>query len=87
MSTRLLSLRSMPGSLDPDSPPSDSSSSSDESNVRFLALEPESDHASDSDGTKRSKRAARRKYRAQLNLLKYQQGFLKLEPPLVRVFA
>ncbi|KAG0707133.1 hypothetical protein DFH29DRAFT_995447 [Suillus ampliporus] len=47
----------------------------------FLAIEPESDHDSDSAETKRNKRMARREYRAKLNLLKYQQSFIKNEPP------
>ncbi|OJA13244.1 hypothetical protein AZE42_10318 [Rhizopogon vesiculosus] len=47
----------------------------------FLAHEPESDHESDSAETKRAKRLARREYRAKLNLLKYQQSFIKNEPP------
>ncbi|KIK32092.1 hypothetical protein CY34DRAFT_102246, partial [Suillus luteus UH-Slu-Lm8-n1] len=49
--------------------------------VDFLALEPESDHESDSADVKRSKRLARREYRAKLNLLKYQQSFIKNDPP------
>ncbi|KAG0697853.1 hypothetical protein DFH29DRAFT_811148 [Suillus ampliporus] len=47
----------------------------------FLAIEPESDHDSDSAETKHSKCIARREYRAKLNLLKYQQSFIKNEPP------
>ncbi|KAG1828498.1 hypothetical protein EV424DRAFT_1536517 [Suillus variegatus] len=54
---------------------------SDESDSKLLHLEPESDHSSDSDNTKRLKRTARRKHRSHMNLLKYQQGFLKHEPP------
>ncbi|KAG1855335.1 hypothetical protein DFJ58DRAFT_880844 [Suillus subalutaceus] len=55
--------------------------SPDDLNAMLLAMEPESDHDSDSIETKRLKRAARHKHRAQLNLLKYQQGFLKHKPP------
>ncbi|KAG2133736.1 hypothetical protein DEU56DRAFT_913853 [Suillus clintonianus] len=51
--------------------------------VDFLAMEPESEHDSDSADTKRLKRRARREYRAKLNLLKYQQGFIKNEPPFI----
>jgi hypothetical protein len=46
-------------------------------------MEPESDHASDSAETKREKRAARHTYHAKLNLLKYQQSFIKNEPPFI----
>ncbi|KAG1761943.1 hypothetical protein EDD22DRAFT_1050932 [Suillus occidentalis] len=53
----------------------------DDLEIDFLALEPESDHDSDSADIKRSKRRARREYRARLNLLKYQQNFIKNEPP------
>ncbi|KAG0697909.1 hypothetical protein DFH29DRAFT_878387 [Suillus ampliporus] len=49
--------------------------------ANFLAIEPESDHDSDSAETKHCKRVARREYRTKLNLLKYQQGFIKNEPP------
>jgi hypothetical protein len=70
---------------DHDSGPSSSSDSSDSESSDFssdfLAIEPESDHDSDSVATKRTKRAARRKYRAKMAKLKYQQGFLKHEPP------
>ena len=69
----------------PRGSPGDSSDSSDSGDsdfgADFLAIEPESDHASDSEDTKRRKRAARRKYRATMARLKYQQGFLKHEPP------
>lgn len=54
--------------------------SSDDPCADLLAMEPESDHSSDSSGTKKIKQIARRKHRARLNLLKYQQGFLKHEP-------
>lgn len=53
---------------DPDESPDDSSDSSDSESSDFgsdfLAIEPESDHDSDSASVKRVKRAARRKYRA-----------------------
>ncbi|KAG2127164.1 uncharacterized protein EDB93DRAFT_1109452 [Suillus bovinus] len=49
--------------------------------VDFLAMEPESDHDSDSDSTKQNKCQARQEYCAKLNLLKYQQSFIKNEPP------
>jgi hypothetical protein len=49
--------------------------------VDFLALEPESDHDSDSSETKHAKRHARQEYWAKLNLLKYQQSFIKNKPP------
>ncbi|KAG2738352.1 hypothetical protein P692DRAFT_20758748, partial [Suillus brevipes Sb2] len=49
--------------------------------IDFISLEPESDHASDSSEIKRSKCRARREYRAKLNLMKYQQNFIKNEPP------
>lgn len=45
--------------------------------IDFLVLEPDSDHDSDSDTTKRSK------WHAKLNLLKYQQGFIKNKPPFM----
>ncbi|KAG1825385.1 hypothetical protein EV424DRAFT_1345734 [Suillus variegatus] len=51
--------------------------------AEFLVFEPKSDHDSDSDGTKRMKRAARREYCNKLNLLKYQQNFIKNEPPFI----
>ncbi|KIJ11621.1 hypothetical protein PAXINDRAFT_15531 [Paxillus involutus ATCC 200175] len=56
--------------------------SSKDSDSDFGA-EPESDHDSDSEGTKRAKRLVRRKYHAKLTQLKYQQGFLKHEPPFI----
>jgi hypothetical protein len=43
--------------------------------------EPESDHPSDSEGTKRRKREKRRRHRAKLNALKYHQSFIKNDPP------
>lgn len=49
----------------------------------FLALEPESDHESDSPETKQSKHIACHEYHARLNLLKYQQSFIKNEPPFM----
>lgn len=45
--------------------------------------EPESDHASDSAGTKKRKRAAHRRYHARIACLKYQQAFLKTTPPFI----
>jgi hypothetical protein len=73
---------------DPNSEsPNDSSDSSDSESSDFgsdfLAIEPESDHDSDSASVKRVKHAARRKYRAKMAKLKYQQGFLKHEPPFI----
>ncbi|KAG2756542.1 hypothetical protein P692DRAFT_20714658, partial [Suillus brevipes Sb2] len=62
-------------------PPTEGSSPTNHFGADFLALEPESDHDSDSADTKRTKRLARREYRAKLNLLKYQQSFIKNEPP------
>ncbi|KAG1768668.1 hypothetical protein EDD22DRAFT_843948 [Suillus occidentalis] len=53
----------------------------DDFEVDFMTLEPESDHDSDSAEVKRVKRRARREYRAKLNLMKYQQHFIKNEPP------
>ncbi|KIM76139.1 hypothetical protein PILCRDRAFT_13044 [Piloderma croceum F 1598] len=55
----------------------DSSSSSDD----IFRHEPESDHSSDSEGTKHRKHEKRRRHRAKLNALKYHQSFLKNEPP------
>ncbi|KAJ8582178.1 hypothetical protein M405DRAFT_750629, partial [Rhizopogon salebrosus TDB-379] len=46
-------------------------------------MEPESDHASDSAETKCKKQAACHTYCAKLNLLKYQQSFIKNEPPFI----
>lgn len=43
--------------------------------------EPESDHESDTDDMRRTKREARRKHRAQLNKLRYQANFVKEDPP------
>jgi hypothetical protein len=62
---------------------SDSGLAPNDFSADFLTMEPESDHASDSDSTKHDKRATRRTYRAKLNLLKYQQSFIKNEPPFV----
>ncbi|KAG1829740.1 hypothetical protein EV424DRAFT_1535456 [Suillus variegatus] len=71
-------LRTSQMHLDESEPSEDSS---DDPNARILAMEPESDHSSDSETTKCGKHAARMKHRAQLNLLKHQQGSLKHEPP------
>lgn len=49
--------------------------------IDFLALKPELDHNSNSADVKRLKRRSRREYQARLNLLKYQQNFIKNEPP------
>ncbi|KIM76333.1 hypothetical protein PILCRDRAFT_12925 [Piloderma croceum F 1598] len=43
--------------------------------------EPDSDHSSDSEGARRRKRDKRRRHRAKLQELKYQQSFLKQDPP------
>ncbi|KIM72358.1 hypothetical protein PILCRDRAFT_829797 [Piloderma croceum F 1598] len=42
---------------------------------------PKSDHSSDSEGIRRRKREKRRQHRAKLQELKYQQSFLKQDPP------
>jgi hypothetical protein len=42
---------------------------------------PKSDHSSDSEGIRRRKREKRRRHRAKLQELKYQQSFLKQDPP------
>ncbi|KAG2127297.1 uncharacterized protein EDB93DRAFT_1109313 [Suillus bovinus] len=54
---------------------------SNDLNAQLLALEPESDHDSDSDSTRKIKRLAQQEHHARLTLLKYQQGFLKHKPP------
>jgi hypothetical protein len=66
---------------DQDEPDTQFRVTPDDFGVDFLEMEPESDHDSDSAKTKCSKRVARRQYRAKLNLLKYQQSFIKNEPP------
>ncbi|KAF7974734.1 hypothetical protein HWV62_11411 [Athelia sp. TMB] len=60
---------------------SDASDSGNSSGNDLFNREPESDHPSDSSGAKRRKREKRRRYRAKLNELKYQQPFLKQDPP------
>ncbi|KAI6137844.1 hypothetical protein BKA82DRAFT_4263180 [Pisolithus tinctorius] len=69
---------------------SDSSSSTDDSSSSdglssfgsdFLGEEPSSTITADSDQTKARKREKKRRYRAKLNKLRYQQAFLKEDPP------
>lgn len=60
---------------------SDSSSSGSEPDSNIFHISPPSDHSSDSEPTKRRKRHNRRKHRTRLERLKYQQGFLKTDPP------
>jgi hypothetical protein len=66
------------GGHDDDNRSSESTWSSDED---IFSREPESDHPSDSEGTKRRKREKRRRHRAKLNALKYHQNFMKSDPP------
>ena len=62
--------------------PSDSSSnSSQSSDGNIFRQEPESDHSSDSDGTKRRKHEKHCRHRAKMNTLKYHQSFLKNDSP------
>jgi len=51
------------------------------SDENIFHQEPELDHSSDSDATKRRKREKRRRHRAKMNELKYHQSFLKNDPP------
>lgn len=65
-------------------PPSNSSdgSSSDESSINgFFGNAPESENSSDSDQTKTQKRRQKRKHKLKLEKMKYQQAFLKTDPP------
>ena len=74
---------------DPSDPSSDStltdssSSSGDDSSFGsdFFEEEPSTVFTNDSDQTKARKREKKRRYRAKLNKLKYQQSFLKEDPP------
>jgi hypothetical protein len=66
------------GGREVDNRPSESTWSSDED---IFSREPESDHPSDSEGTKRRKREKRQRHRAKLNALKYHQNFMKSDPP------
>ena len=63
---------------DDDNRSSESTWSSDEDIFRH---EPESDHPSDSEGTKHRKCEKRQCHRAKLNALKYHQNFMKGDPP------
>jgi hypothetical protein len=69
------------------SDPSDSSSGTESDgsiNYRGRNLfrkAPESDHSSDSEGIRRHKHEKRRRHRAKLQELKYQQTFLNQDPP------
>jgi len=62
---------------------SDSSSSSNDSSFGsdFFEEEPSTVFTNDSDQTKARKREKKRRYRAKVNKMKYQQSFLKEDPP------
>ncbi|KAJ7150634.1 hypothetical protein C8R46DRAFT_1198216 [Mycena filopes] len=64
----------------PDIP---SSSSSEDSGSDFFPEEPDSEHSSDSEPTKSAKRRAKRRYKDAMARMKFQQGFLKADPPFV----
>ena len=66
-----------------DGTTSDSSSSSDDSSFGsdFFEEEPSTVFTNDSDQTKARKREKKRRYRAKVNKMKYQQSFLKEDPP------
>lgn len=55
--------------------------SSSEAGDDVFDKEPDSDHPSDSESTKRHKREKRKKYRARMTRLRYQVNFLKEDPP------
>ena len=66
--------------------PEDSSNSGSDESVNYNGRDlfrkaPGSDHSSDSKGTKRRKSEKRKQYRAKLQEIKFQQSFLKQEPP------
>jgi len=66
-----------------DGTTSDSSSLSDDSSFGsdFFEEEPSTVFTNDLDQTKARKREKKRRYRAKLNKMKYQQSFLKEDPP------
>ncbi|KAF9234317.1 hypothetical protein BU15DRAFT_79141 [Melanogaster broomeanus] len=83
-------------SSDPSSSDSSSSSSSSESSSArnsddgssssdstLFPDEPDSVHSSDSEATKSKKRREKRRYKKKMLRLKYQQSFLKIDPPFI----
>ncbi|KAG1850430.1 hypothetical protein F4604DRAFT_1687117 [Suillus subluteus] len=72
------------GSMQQHPEPSDSDLSDDDENSSTESdgsKKPESDHDSDTAETKRAKQLTHCKYHAKLNLLKYQQSYIKNDPP------
>jgi hypothetical protein len=66
--------------------PEDSSDSGSDESINYNGRDlfrkaPGSDHSSDSKDTKRRKSERRKRYRAKLQEIKFQQSFLKQEPP------
>ncbi|KAJ7147727.1 hypothetical protein C8R43DRAFT_953081 [Mycena crocata] len=57
--------------------------SSEESESDYFPMEPDSVHSSDSEPTKSAKRRAKRRYKDSIARLKFQQGFLKADPPFI----
>ncbi|KAJ6475201.1 hypothetical protein C8R47DRAFT_1199221 [Mycena vitilis] len=58
-------------------------SSDEESMSDYFPEEPDSVHSSDSELTKSAKRRAKRRYKEAMVKMKFQQGFLKADPPFV----
>ncbi|PPQ86489.1 hypothetical protein CVT25_007548 [Psilocybe cyanescens] len=77
----------IPSKKGPPSDPGDDSSSSgdssDDESDDIFDEEPESVRSGDSESTKKNKRAERKRYRARIACLKYQQAFLKTSPPFI----